>query len=484
MSRRREHLRIVSSPLTPDVAGRVPPNDLEAEGAVLSAIMLDRDALDRVLEILRPEHFYAEANQRVFQAAEQVAASLVPVNNVSIHSWIKNRNWPIPMGSGTWAAYLAGLADAAPLVKGLDDHTRGLAGIVHEKWRLRQLIATCQRIAAEGYGDVGEVQPFIASAHDAVGDLRSAAIGENLDRLAIGAIAEESHAETLILQGPFEGAFVSTGIESVDAVTGLYPSQVAMLGAEKGIGKSTLARWITDRVARAPRRLIDGRADCPKCQAEQPCTPEHGRQPRGVLVLALEGSRRDWSDYSAGRACGLNLFDRSNGRWTPPEHARFTRELEKLRGVPIVIDDRKDLNRANLGARVRAWRDWFAKRGAVLELVVLDYFQIGDWERGGDSREQDLSEAGRVLIRLATDAESDLIGMAWLVITALNKDGATRESGALEYHADIVWRLSRGRLKPTNDAEKALYLWIEKQRRGPSQVGAAFWFDPTRGAFW
>jgi replicative DNA helicase len=477
---RREHLRAVPShPFDlPSSAGRVPPHDLDAEAAVLSAVLDGDGVLSRVQEVLRPEHFYSEANQRVYQAAQQAAAAMLPVDLITVGAWLRDRGVLEKVGG---SAYLAQLADATPSVGNVLAH----AGVVHEKARLRRLIATCQRVAAEGYADVGEdVQAFVIGAHDAIGEVRASAIGEDLDRFSIGSIAAESHAETLALQSPFEGAFVSTGIGTIDAITGLYPNQVAMLGAEKGLGKTTLARWISERVARSPRRLIDGRADCQKCQSEAPCSQEHGRQPRGVLVFALEGTRRDWSDYCAARPAKLNLFERANGRWTDEQHARFTRELDALKRIPIVVDDRKDLCRANLGARVRAWRDWFAKRGATLELVVLDYFQIGAWERGGDSREADLSDAGRNLIRLATDSESDTRGMAWLVITALNKDGATRESGALEYHADTVWRLSAGKTRTPDGEAKALYLWVEKQRRGPSKTGVSFWFDPALGNFW
>lgn len=474
---RREHLRAVP-PLDPgSVAGRVPPHDLDAEAAVLSAVLLDREALDRVLDLLKPEHFYSDANGRIFQAAQQLAIALVPIDLISVRGWLDDRKWLAKIGG---SAYLAQLADATPAVSNVVTHAR----MVHEKWRLRQLIATCQRVAAEGYADVGEdVQAFVAGAHDSIGDIRSAALGESLDRFSFGAIAVEANAANLAFQSPFEGAFVSTGIEAVDEVTGLYPNEITMLGAEKGLGKSTLARFIGDRMARRPRRLVDGLPGCPKCQAEEPCSEQHGRQMRGVLVFALEGTKQDWADYSAAKAARVNLFERRNGKWRPEQYAKFTRELEGLHRVPIAVDDRKDLCRANLAARVRAWRDWFTRKGATLELVVLDYFQIGAWERDGDSREADLSTAGRNLVRLATDAESDARGMAWLVITALNKDGATRESGALEYHADTVWRLSAGKARG-NDSERALYLWIEKQRRGPSKIGVPFWMDPALGNFW
>ena len=151
----------------PPVAGRVPPHDLDAEAAVLSAILLDRDALDRVLEILKPEHFYSEANARIFQAAQALAVAMTPIDMVSVASWLRDREWLQKMG-GT--AYLAQLADATPAV----GHVGAHAKVVHEKWRLRQLISTCQRVSAEGYGDVGEVQQFI----DVAEHRGMAAIGE------------------------------------------------------------------------------------------------------------------------------------------------------------------------------------------------------------------------------------------------------------------------------------------------------------------
>jgi replicative DNA helicase len=478
---RRGNLRVVDDgPQIVDpgtVAGRVPPMDLDAEAAVLSAILLDRVALVAALDVLKPEHFFSEANARIFQGAQQLAIAETPIDIVTMATWLRDRGWLEKCGG---ASYLAQIADATPAV----GHVSAHAKTVLEKARLRRLIAACQRIAAEGYGDVGEVQPFIDAGHDAIGEIRQAGAGENLDRFAIGEIAAESAAETLAMQSPFEGAFVATGVEPIDAVTGLYPNEVTLLGAPKGLGKTTLARYIADRVARSPRRLVDGRADCDACSSEAPCCADHGRQPRGVLAFALEGTRRDWSDYSAARAARVNLFDRRNGRWTPDGTARFIHELGLLRRVPIAVDDRKDLNRANLGARVRAWRDWFARRSAVLELVIIDYFQIAAWEKGGDSRESDLSDAGRHLIRLATDAESDLRGLSWLVISALNKDGGTRESGALEYHADTFWRLSEGKGADAVNGSKALRLWVEKQRRGPSKVGVSFWFDQARGEFW
>ncbi|MEO7331918.1 MAG: DnaB-like helicase N-terminal domain-containing protein, partial [Minicystis sp.] len=138
------------------IAGRVPPHDLDAEAAVLSAILLNREALDRVLELLKPEHFYSDANGKIFEAAMALAVAGTPIDIVSVASYLRDREQIAQIGG---ASYLAQLSDATPAVAHVGAH----AAVVYEKWRVRQLIATCQRVAAEGYGDVGVVQEFIDS---------------------------------------------------------------------------------------------------------------------------------------------------------------------------------------------------------------------------------------------------------------------------------------------------------------------------------
>ena len=144
-------------PEPPVVAGRVPPHDLDAEAAVLSAVLLKRDALDQVLEILKPEHFYSEANGRIYEAAMELASVSQPIDTVTVASWLRDRERLQQIGG---AAYLAQVVDATPAVAHVAAHAR----TVREKWRLRRVIAECQRISAEGYGDVGDAQVFIDGA--------------------------------------------------------------------------------------------------------------------------------------------------------------------------------------------------------------------------------------------------------------------------------------------------------------------------------
>src|SRR5690606_16568657 len=155
---------------------RVPPHDLDAEAAVLSALLLDRDALDRVIDVLKPEHFYAEAHRRIYEAAVDLSSKGMPVDIVSVAGWLRDRDRLAQVGG---AAYLGQLVDAVPAVAHLPVYAR----MVREKWRVRQLISTCQRVAAEAYGDVGEVQAFIDRAEQAIYEIARTPESSSVQRL-------------------------------------------------------------------------------------------------------------------------------------------------------------------------------------------------------------------------------------------------------------------------------------------------------------
>ncbi len=155
-----------------DIAGRLPPHALDAEAAVLSTVLLAhergtpelRAAIDRALDIARPEHFYSPANEWIRKAIDALRAEGTPIDVVTVASWLRGAERLAEVGG---APYLAQVADATPAVAHVETH----ALIVLETWRVRATIATCQRVAAEGYGDVGSVGDFITGAHAEIGDI-------------------------------------------------------------------------------------------------------------------------------------------------------------------------------------------------------------------------------------------------------------------------------------------------------------------------
>lgn len=229
------------------VAGRVPPHDLDAEAAVLSAIMLSRDALDRVLEILKPDHFYSEANGRIYMAAQELASQGTPIDITTVASWLRDREWLAQIGG---PSYLAQIADATPAV----GHVAAHANVVYEKWRVRQLIATCQRVAAEGYGDIGPTQDFIDGAEQAIYELARTAQTNSAQPLSqvlkaafeqITAAAERGDRITGI----------STGYEKLDAKTaGLHDGDLTIVAARPGMGKTSFVLNLGVNVA-SPRSV-------------------------------------------------------------------------------------------------------------------------------------------------------------------------------------------------------------------------------------
>src|SRR5690348_592989 len=160
----------------PTVQGRVPPHDLDAEGAVLSAVLLERDALDKVLETLKPDHFYSEANRRIYEAAVELSTKGTPIDIVSVAGVLRDRERLAQVGG---SAYLAQLVDSVPSVAHIESYARR----VKEKWRVRQVIATCQRVAAEGYGDVGEVQDFIDGAEQSIYEIARTPEASSVQRI-------------------------------------------------------------------------------------------------------------------------------------------------------------------------------------------------------------------------------------------------------------------------------------------------------------
>lgn len=216
------------------VSGRVPPHDLDAEAAVLSAALLSRDSLDRVLETLRPEHFYSDANGRIYDAMQQLALSGTPIDIVSVASYLRDRERLTQVGG---ASYLAQLADATPAVAHVEAHVV----IIINKWRLRSVIATCQRIAATGYGDIGtDVDGWL---EDSLSELR-----DTVDAVPTRAplASPQEAVRELVSSWEKPAPYASTGIAGLDQMLsgGLRAGNVLGLAGAAKAGKSALAGQI------------------------------------------------------------------------------------------------------------------------------------------------------------------------------------------------------------------------------------------------
>lgn len=421
--RRKGTLEKVEPPV---VAGRVPPNDLDAEAAVLAAVLLERDVLARVLEILKPEYFYSEANGRIFEAASRLLEDGSTVDIVSVASWLRDRDRLAGVGG---AKYLAQLSDATPAVANVMDH----AAIVHEKWRTRQLIATCQRVAAEAYGDTGPTQDFISAALESVEAI--ATNGVKAPGEVLGAVLQSYWAKFDAKPIGFK-----TGYVDIDRkLGGLQPGRKYVIGARPGVGKSSLARGIGRNVA---------------------ALKEEGVPRLGVVIFALEMMAEE---TAIGMLCTEAHVDQKKlgAKFCNAQEYRDLSEASAtLANLPIVIDDQTGLTAMDIRARAKMYAREFQRRKEPTELglIIIDQIQlVRTAGRPGSTRQQELGEVSRSLKNMAKDMKVPVIELA-----ALNRDSEKekrrpvlsdlRECGDLESDADVVAFLHRDMRTPEERA--------------------------------
>ena len=446
----------------PPVAGRAPPHDLDAESAVLSAILLDRDALDRVLGILRPEYFYSEANARIFQAAQQLAVTMTPIDIVSVASWLRDREWLQKM-DGT--AYLAQLADATPAIGHVEAHAK----IVHEKWRLRQLIATCQRVSAEGYGDVGEVQQFIVGAAESMDALVLAGSERRHLAPAGDALKDAFAAITAAAQRGDRITGTATGFERLDDRTaGLHDGDLVIVAARPGLGKTSFVMNLATNVASPRTKRIDGRD-----------VDVFGD---GVCVFSLEMPREQLATRMACSEGRVDLGRVRQASLHTDDWRRLTEASTYLSRLPIWIDDTPAIGLAELRTKVRRQQSLYDREATETQparrvgLVVVDYLQLMKGREDAQSREQEISEISRGLKELAKELKVPVIALSQLNrdVEKRGKDkrpqlSDLRESGAIEQDADMIVFIYRDSYYFPDSAAKGIAeLIIAKQRNGPT----------------
>jgi replicative DNA helicase len=455
----------------PVIAGRVPPHDLDAEAAVLSAILLKNDALDQVAELLKPEHFYSEANGKIFEACVELARASAPIDTVQVASWLRDRERLAQIGG---AAYLAQIVDATPAVAHVQAHAR----TVREKWRLRRLIAECQRISAEGYGDVGGVQEFIDGAEQSVYALARTVetssaqpIGQVM-RVAFDAISKAAERGDRITG-------ISCGFRKIDEkMAGLHPGDLTIVAARPAMGKTSFVLNLAVNVAK-PRKL----------EAPGPGGRGHGRdvfeEPGyGVAVFSLEMPREQLATRMVCSEGRVDVGKLRGGHIDGEDWRQLTEAAAVLSNLPIWLDDTPAIGLLEVRAKVRRIQAEYNREATddqpekKVGLVVIDYLQLMSGRPGVSSREQEISEISRGLKQLAKELRVPVIALSQLnraVETRAQKDkrpqlSDLRESGAIEQDADNILFIYRDEyyFPETSEQRGIAEIIVAKQRNGPT----------------
>ena len=463
------------------IAGRIPPSDLDAEATVLSAILLSAEGFDRVQEILAPEHFYADANRRIYEAVVELVTAGRPVDAVSVAGWLRDRGRLQQVG-GT--PYLVQLVDATPAVANADAHAR----VIREKWRLRQLISTCQRFAAEGYGDCGEVQEFIDHAEQAVFEIARIPEGTTVVpvRDAIHG-AFQILAEAARRGGKITG--IATGFSLLDKkIAGLHNGDLYIVAGRPGMGKTAFVLNMAVNVAKPRKVEVTDPAAAFDAPVEEPGY--------GVAFFSLEMPREQLASRLLACEARVDVSRIRSGELRREDWNKLTESASRLSRLPIWLDDTPALTLLDLRAKIRRLQAELKRGGSEdapaqgLGLVVIDYLQLMQGRRDAGSREQEISELSRGLKQLSKEMEVPVLALSQLnrsVETRTTKDkrpqlSDLRESGAIEQDADTIMFIYRDEYYFKDSPDKGIAeIIIAKQRNGPTgSIKTKFTSEYTR----
>ncbi len=418
---------------------KVPPQSLDAEDAILSAILMNNDALLDVVEILSPGDFYRSAHQKIFAAITDLFSKNEPVDLVTLSNILRQQNVLEDVGG---AAYLAQLVDSVPLAV----NPQHYAKIVHDKACLRRLIDKANDIVKhcfESQRDVDDVIDYAETAiFEVAGDKISPAfhpirdlIESNIDAL------EEREGNKALVTG------VPTGFADLDHLTsGFQKSDLVIIAARPSMGKTAFALNIARNAA------VD--AGVP------------------IAVFSLEMSKEQLSMRLLCAEAKVDSFRLRSGFLSQDDWTRLTDAAGTLTEAPIYIDDSPDITAMSIRAKSRR-----LKREKDLGLIIIDYLQLMRGPASAERRDLEISEISRSLKALAKELDLPVIALSQLN-RKLEERGDKRpqlsdlrESGALEQDADLVAFIYRDEVynkDEMNPQKNKAEILLKKQRNGPT----------------
>jgi replicative DNA helicase len=445
-------------------------------------MITDERVVDLVLDIVTREDFYDEKRGLIFTAIVDLRRSGDRVGFASVVSWLKDRGTLEAAGG---AGAIAALANTTPSIGHAVSHAKQVA----LKSKRRGLIAECQIIEAEGFGDVGDEQEFLEQAAKRIRRFAEASLVTTSVSLRTSMDAFFQRLNHLASRrGVISG--YPTGLKELDRYTaGLHGSDVVLVGGETGRGKTSFAMCLAINVASAPQIEVVNVGG----------QPVDVTVPIGVAVFSLEMPHEDLSERMVCAIGRVDLIRLRSGDFDMPDMQRITSSAGILSALPIEIDDDQDLTVSRLEAKVARIEAKFAAEGVRLGLVILDYVQLVDGQaeaEKGANRERQLSEVGRRIKKLAGRLRARPRAMplvdgvrldcghleptrvCFMVLTQLNEDGDARESKALMQHANAFWVLEHSNDSAPEGPGKTTpgKIRIKKQRSGPRNVVASCWW--------
>ncbi|GEO27278.1 replicative DNA helicase [Alicyclobacillus acidoterrestris] len=425
-------------PAVNDSMLRMPPQQVEAEQAVLGAMLISEDAVNEALELLEAEDFYRSAHQSIYRAMREVYDAGQPIDVVTVAAALRNRDDALDQVGG--AEYLADLAAAMPTAL----HVGQYAQIVREKALLRRIIAAATDIAEEGYSQELPASDVLADAEKRILELSQ--FQKTRDFTHISDVLEttfERIEQLYASDGSITG--VPTGYSELDRMTsGFQKSDLIIVAARPSVGKTAFALNVAQNVA-----------------------VRHGVP---VAIFSLEMSKDQLVQRMLCAEAYIEGQKLRTGSLDDDDWPKLSMGVSALSNSPIYIDDSPGITVPEMRSKLRRLK---LEKG--LGLVVIDYLQLIHGRRGsGENRQQEISEISRSLKQLARELEVPIVSLGQLSRSVEQRQDKRpmlsdiRESGSIEQDADIVAFLYRDDYYDhETERQNIIEIIIAKQRNGP-----------------
>ena len=416
---------------------KVPPQNIEAEIAVLGSMLIEDEAIAQAVELIQSPFFYRDAHQKIFQAIVDLYSANKAVDLVTLTEELKKRGELDGVGG---AAYLTELTAAVPTAANVQHYAR----IVKEKSILRNLISTATQIVTQSYGGQEEASFLLDKAEKQIFDIA----GSQLRTMCVS-IKEIIKDSIETIEGFYRKKAhvtgLATGFDDLDMMTaGLHGGELIIIAGRPSMGKSALATCIAEYVG--------------------------VHEQKAVAVFSLEMSKEQLVQRMLCSHARVQLQRARSGFLTQSDWPNLVTAAGKLAEAPIYIDDSAALTALELRAKARRM-----KARHNIELVVVDYMQLMDSPAAGrENRQQEISEISRGLKALAKELNLPLIAISQLSRAPEKREtfrprlSDLRESGAIEQDADLVMLLFREEYYHPKEENKGIAeVIVAKQRNGP-----------------
>lgn len=412
---------------------RLPPQNLDAERSILGAILIDEDAMFKVSETLRPEHFYDVKHRNIFESMLELYSHQKAIDVLTLSTELKSKKLLEQIGG---QGYLTDLVKDVPTASHIEEYAK----IIIELAQRRRLISLAGKIDELAYKQDKELDLVLDEVEKNLMGISQSSTKS--DFVHVSSLLEESYKKAEELnKDPGKLVGVPTGFAYLDNILGgLQRSDLIILAARPSVGKTAFSLDIARHAS-----VIEGKS---------------------VGIFTLEMSDTQLMDRILSMQVGVGLWDLRMGRISDEVFTRLSDAMGVLSEAKLFIDDTPGINIMEMRAKARK-----LKNEHGLDLLIIDYLQLMEG-RSRENRVQEVSEISRFLKSLARELDVPVVALSQLSRAVEQRGDGTpqlsdlRESGSIEQDADVVLFLSKMGGEDENSQNRKLI--ISKHRNGPT----------------